>query len=59
VRRNGKIKGISDMSAHGEVSLWIAELPFQSGEAGHDPKITTVDRLIDYLGDLIKFPTGG
>jgi hypothetical protein len=27
------------MSAHGEVSLWIAELPFQSGEAGHDPKI--------------------
>jgi hypothetical protein len=22
-------------------------------------RITTVDRLIDYLGDLIRFPTGG
>jgi hypothetical protein len=61
VLRNDRLLGIDDDRDLGHQLQRVAELVFDTAPGAFSglERITTANSLIDYLGDLIKFPTGG
>jgi hypothetical protein len=61
VLRNDRLLGIDDDRDLAHQLQQVADLVFDAAPNAFSglEHITTVNHLIDYLGDLIKFPTGG